>query len=175
MNSLQRIATFAVLKDRDNFERIVIFVNTHFDHIGAQARRESANIVLKLLDELSCKYGSECSIDSIPLFLTGDFNDTPNSEFYKNITINGVEIQRHGQKSIFTLSDASKISSRGGGFGPQNTFTGFSKNPVGSCLIDFIFVNSTVRVLQHYVVPHDLTHSILASDHLPVVADVYFQ
>lgn len=71
-SSLPRMATWVKLKFKDGGKPI-LFVNTHFDHIGKVARLESA----KLIRERITALGVDCSI-----IVTGDFNSGEGSEPY---------------------------------------------------------------------------------------------
>jgi endonuclease/exonuclease/phosphatase family metal-dependent hydrolase len=73
--ALPRIATWVKLRDRfDSTAPPVFFLNTHFDHRGAQARAESARLIRAKLTEL----GSGCR-----LVVTGDFNAAEGSAPYR--------------------------------------------------------------------------------------------
>ena len=64
-SSLPRVVTWVRLRDRQRPDTELVFVNTHFDHRGAEARRESAGLLRERLPELS---------PSGVWILTGDFN-----------------------------------------------------------------------------------------------------
>src|SRR5690606_33447864 len=70
--ALPRICTWGVFEDNQNGKQF-IFMNTHFDHVGVEARRESAKLILDKAKELA---------KDLPIILTGDFNvDETNSSF----------------------------------------------------------------------------------------------
>ena len=46
-----RIATWAKLKDKSN-GKIFMAINTHFDHVGVEARREGALLIIKRIKEI---------------------------------------------------------------------------------------------------------------------------
>lgn len=71
--SLTRMATWVKLKDKTG-GKPVLFLNTHFDHVGKVARLEAAKLIRKRLPEL----GKDCS-----LIVTGDFNAGEGSDPYK--------------------------------------------------------------------------------------------
>ena len=66
----ERIVTWAILKDKTSGKKLAAF-NTHFDHVGKVARRESAKLLLAKMHELA---------EGLPVILTGDFNGTVDSE-----------------------------------------------------------------------------------------------
>lgn len=72
--SLPRMATWVRLKDKSKEGRQVLWVNTHFDHIGKVARLESAKLIRDRIGTL----GKDCSV-----IVTGDFNSGEGSEPYK--------------------------------------------------------------------------------------------
>jgi glycerophosphoryl diester phosphodiesterase/endonuclease/exonuclease/phosphatase family metal-dependent hydrolase len=76
-SSLPRMATWVKLKDKKAPEaQPVIFVNTHFDHMGKIARVESAKVIRRKIAEL----GADCRV-----VLTGDFNSGEASDPYKTV------------------------------------------------------------------------------------------
>src|SRR5690606_34107843 len=89
--------------------------NTHFDHVGEQARRESVNLILKKISELNK--------DDHPVILMGDLNLEPSHE------------------SIQLLADAMKDSKDIAQlvFGPKGTFNGYDFDKPVTRRIDYIF------------------------------------
>ena len=64
-SSLPRVATWVRLKDKESDGRELLFVNTHFDHKGAEARKQSAMLLRRRLAEIA---------PDQPAVVTGDFN-----------------------------------------------------------------------------------------------------
>jgi endonuclease/exonuclease/phosphatase family metal-dependent hydrolase len=62
-----RIVTWAKLEDRKT-GNVIFHFNTHLDHMGQIARRESARLILKAVDSIAGKN---------PALVTGDFNAFP--------------------------------------------------------------------------------------------------
>jgi endonuclease/exonuclease/phosphatase family metal-dependent hydrolase len=60
-----RIVTWAQLKYKEKDKTIFVF-NTHFDHLGKTAQKESAKLLLSKINEIAG--------DEHPTFITGDFN-----------------------------------------------------------------------------------------------------
>ena len=56
-----------------------VFATCHLDHIGEAARREQARV---LTEELQRRYGNSRK----PVFLSGDFNDTPDSAVLRQLS-----------------------------------------------------------------------------------------
>ncbi len=68
--AITRIVTWAKFKDIESSKTFFVF-NTHFDHIGKVARRESAKLLLKKINEIA---------GNSSVIITGDFNATPGDE-----------------------------------------------------------------------------------------------
>lgn len=67
-----RICTWALLKDKVT-DKTFVMANTHLDHSTDQVRRQQINFLFAGLSDL---------IEQYPIFLTGDFNATPDSIVY---------------------------------------------------------------------------------------------
>ena len=147
-----RIATWAKLRERQT-GRVFMAVNTHFDHVGTEARRKAA---LLIIDSIRSIVGDQ------PAILTGDFNVNDQSEAYRTITTNE-----------FVLRDAFKIAEKREGV--EWTFHDWGKIPEAECeKIDFIFVTATGRVTK-CVIPHPGAGPTgYLSDHNPHFAHVEF-
>jgi endonuclease/exonuclease/phosphatase family metal-dependent hydrolase len=147
-----RIVTWAKFKDKQN-GNIFYHFNTHFDHMGEQARAESAKLILKKIKEIA----GEANV-----VLTGDFNCGDTEPPYQNIT---------DVTSPFHLTD-TKVISKIPHHGPNASFAGtFQISGLIDHMIDFIFVRGKMEVLRHATLS-DNWNGDLASDHLPVLAEV---
>lgn len=145
--ALTRICTWAELADAANADTFFVF-NTHFDHMGGQARRESAKLILVKIDEISAGY---------PVLLTGDFNSEAASEPYRIVT-----------DKLADTFNTSKTQHHG----PASTFFGFYVSPSNPGeRIDFIFTNARVTALRHGTLSESW-QGRYASDHLPVLAEI---
>lgn len=149
-----RIVTWAKFEDR-NTKKIFYHFNTHFDHIGKQAREESSKLLLARIPKIAGKY---------PFVVTGDFNATEDTNVYKILT--GKE-----EAGAFKLIDARYLSVNGH-FGGNSTFNAFKELEPGR-KIDYVFVGEDTRVLEHGVLS-DRWDGLWASDHLPVLAEIVF-
>ena len=146
-----RVATWAILKEKATGKEIFA-INTHLDNDGLIARKEGGNLLLKKAEELG---------KGLPIVLTGDFNDTPQSEAIKNIT--DVSKTNH-------LLDSKTISLKTSG--TDWTFHNFgrlaeSERP----LIDYIFVSKQIEVQDYAVLP-DTLNGTFVSDHKPVLSKI---
>lgn len=145
-----RIATWAKLRDKAN-DKIFMAVNTHFDHVGEVARRESALLIIRKIKEI---------VGDRPAIVTGDFNVNDRSDAYKTITTNE-----------FVLKDAYKIADKVEGV--NYTWHDFGKLPADEReKIDFIFVTPGIKVTRTFI-PKEDTSAIL-SDHNPHLATLEF-
>lgn len=146
-----RVATWAILKEKATGKEIFA-INTHLDNDGLIARKEGGNLLLKKAEELG---------KGLPIVLTGDFNDTPQSEAIKNIT---------DASKTNHLLDSKTIALKT--LGTDWTFHNFgrlaeSERP----LIDYIFVSKQIKV-QDYVVLPDTLNGTFVSDHKPVLSKI---
>jgi endonuclease/exonuclease/phosphatase family metal-dependent hydrolase len=150
--ALPRVVTWARLRDRQSGATFYFF-NTHFDHIGVEARAESAKLILRRIARIAG--------EAAPVILTGDFNAVPTEPPYRIIT---------DESDDLPLFDALTRSAQPH-HGPLGTWSGFSFPGEPGRRIDYIFVNDEVEVLQHAVLS-DSWSGRFPSDHLPVLAVV---
>ncbi len=147
-----RIATWAKLKEKKS-GRIFMAVNTHFDHIGVEARRNAA---LLIIDSIKSIVGDQ------PAIVTGDFNVNDQSEAYKTITGNE-----------FVLKDAYKIAEKVEGV--NYTFHDFGLEPMEKReKIDFIFVTPQISVQRAYIPEPAKGPTGFLSDHNPHAVHITF-
>lgn len=145
-----RIATWVKFKDKQT-GKVFMFVNTHFDHVGTEARRQSALLIIDKIKEI---------VGDQPAVLTGDFNVNDRSEAYETLTTNE-----------FVLEDAYKIAGKVSGV--DYTFHDFCRIPTKECeKIDFIFVTPQIKVIQSEI-PQEQPEALL-TDHNPQMAELEF-
>lgn len=145
-----RVATWAKLQHKET-GKIVMAVNTHFDHVGVEARKQSALLIIRKIREI---VGDRAAV------LTGDFNVTDQSDAYQTITTNE-----------FVLKDAHKIAEKVSGV--NYTFHNFTRQPLEKrSKIDFIFVTPHIRVLSSDI-PQEVEGALL-SDHNPQWIEMEF-
>lgn len=152
--SYMRVATWAILKEKATGKEIFA-INTHLDNDGLIARKEGGNLLLKKAEELG---------KGLPIVLTGDFNDTPQSEAIKNIT---------DASKTNHLLDSKTIALKT--LGTDWTFHNFgrlaeSERP----LIDYIFVSKQIKVQDYAVLP-DTLNGTFVSDHKPVLSKIIIE
>lgn len=146
--AIVRICTWVKLHDKWNKKDFIVF-NTHYDHIGVQARIESAKLIKKKIQEIA---------PTLPVILTGDLNVTPETEAIATI------------KSFLIDTKEATIEPA---YGPEGTFNAFKFNAPLKEKIDYIFVNKGFKV-QKFGVLTDSKDLKYPSDHLPIMARLFF-
>ena len=154
--AITRITTWARFYDKKNDRKLIVF-NTHYDHIGEEARRESSRLILQKITELA---------EGDPVVFIGDLNTTENDEPYMIITRPDAET---GEPLLFD----GFYHSVHGHHGPTSTWNGFERI-FPDRRIDYIFTDTKFRVVQHGILA-DSRDGKFPSDHLPVVADLEFR
>jgi len=147
--ALNRVCSWVKLYDKLNKKEFIVF-NTHYDHIGVQARIESAKLLKQKIQQIA---------PNLPVVFTGDLNVTPETEAIATI------------KSF--LSDAKAVSVEAP-YGPEGTFNAFDFNSDLKNRIDYIFVNQKF-VVQKFAVLTDSKEKRYFSDHLPVFVRLYIK
>lgn len=141
--ALPRICTYGVFTHKKSGRQIYVF-NTHYDHIGKEARLNSSKLIVQKIREIS---GFENTI------LLGDFNAEKDTEVIRVL-----------YKS--PLQDAylsAKIR-----FGQKGTFTGFDTNKIPERRIDYVFHSLDLKPLK-YGVDSRIIDGRYLSDHFPVI------
>lgn len=139
----ERICTYLLLKYKDSSKKIIV-LNTHFDHIGNEARIKSAEMIIKFLKDINKK--------NYPVYLMGDFNLTEESEPIKLIKM--------------YLNDSRLVSSSKP-YGPEGTFNNFKFTEMPKDRIDYVFVSEQISIKKYQVID-DFYNFKYPSDHLPV-------
>lgn len=152
---LPRICTWGHFKYKDTgFE--FLFFNLHMDHIGKQARVESALLVQQKMKEIG---------ENLPAILTGDFNVDQTSESYQVLHESGI------------LSDSYEVAQLR--YATNGTCAGWNPNTYTPNRIDHIFVTKNFIVEKYgvltdtYRIKNEATgmyEARIPSDHFPVKA-----
>jgi endonuclease/exonuclease/phosphatase family metal-dependent hydrolase len=151
--ALPRIVSWVELQESTSGKKFYVF-NTHFDHIGEQARIEAANIITAKLSMLPT--GSR-------IILTGDFNTTSGTEPITIIT---------NPNNKMAMTDSRQLANHPP-LGPDFAFAGWQLAGAPGNTIDFIFVSQPIRVIYHVIIATH-NHGFYPSDHLPVLAELEF-
>ena len=151
--AITRVVTWAKFKDAASKKTFFVF-NTHFDHIGKEARRESAKLLKQRVKEITGKN---------PVIIMGDFNSKPSDDPIK-ILIDANDPDK------FIDTKAISITPH---YGPQGTFNAFTPKETDNEPIDFIFLKGKWKVLQHATLSQTWGGRF-SSDHFPVFAKLSF-
>jgi endonuclease/exonuclease/phosphatase family metal-dependent hydrolase len=149
--ALTRICSWVKLRDR-TAQRQLVFANTHFDHKGVIARRESARV---LRERLAALAGAD------PLVLTGDFNCTDTDDPYRVL----VGENSAGTNSLALYDSYREIHSERQP--DEGTFHAFKGGATGA-RIDWILHSKDFRAVAASIVRP--AAGPFASDHYPVTA-----
>lgn len=144
----ERIVTWAIFNEKKTGVKFVVF-NTHFDHIGELARKESAKLLKKKIVEIA---------GDLPVILTGDLNLPPEAEAVKSL-LEGDFLLEARKSSNFV-------------YGPPWSFHDFGKIPTTyRKLIDYILVDKRIKV-NKYACIFETHNSVFLSDHNPVLVQI---
>lgn len=149
----RRVATWARLQRRSDGLRLLA-INTHWDHLGLEARRQSA-LQLRSWIALQRRPGEA-------VVLLGDFN-APLSEA-------SLQALLAPAPASLALADSRGISVEAV-TGTAITFNGWKPIPESGETIDHILVGPGLGVRRYHVLAEHFDGR-LASDHFPVIADL---
>ena len=141
-----RVCTYGRFRIKASNKEFWVF-NTHFDHVGVEARRQSVRLIKQKIQKLNK--------NELPVILMGDLNLEPET----------VEIEFLTSHYKDTKIAAEHI------FGPVGTFNGYKFNEPVSRRIDYIFTEGDVKILK-YAVLSDSKDLRYLSDHLPVFVEL---
>ncbi|KAF9123355.1 hypothetical protein BGW39_009024 [Mortierella sp. 14UC] len=171
--SNKRILTSVLLRHCESGVQ-VLALNTHLDDQGVTSRLESVKIILAHIasqqeqHRLNQEQQQEVEAthrqqQTLPIFLAGDFNSTPDEEAYKLLATK--ESPMHDMRNAVGKTDR---------YGHDNTFTGFESRPVDQKRIDFLFLSEGThwRIHGYGVLETRFEDGVFSSDHRPVVGDV---
>lgn len=144
--ALNRVCTYGLFRHKQSQQEIWVF-NTHFDHVGKEARAASAQLILEKIKQLNQ--------NNAPVILCGDFNTRPEEA---PAQILGAALWNTRDKSHLIYGDAAT----------WNAFE-FNKKPAGC--IDYIFTTPfpylTVKKFATLTNSYELKYP---SDHFPILA-----
>lgn len=145
---IRRVVTWAKFRVRSSQKTFFVF-NTHFDHQGVEARRESALLLKRKIQEIA---------GSSPVVVLGDFNAEPTSEPMQ-IMLGAT------QPRVYDARTQSLTPP----FGPTGTFNGFKSGELSDQPIDHILVTQEWKVTKAATLS-PTWKGLFASDHFAVVA-----
>lgn len=116
-----RMCSYVILKDKQSGESFT-FMNTHYG-FGDNCQTASSRLIKEYADKIS----------NLPTFITGDFNMTPTSLGYKEMT------------KYFT--DVNTVTTNYKG----TTYHGYNPESINDKHIDYCFINSKVTAVSYKV------------------------
>jgi endonuclease/exonuclease/phosphatase family metal-dependent hydrolase len=143
--AITRLVTIARFYDKQ-LKREFVMLNTHFDHIGKEARLMSGVMIQSLVQDM------QTNAQNLPVILTGDFNSERTEPPYEALVKDNL------------LIDTKPAND------PTGTFCGFAVGGMECVPIDFIF-HTKEWVLRNYRVIQDNDGKYYPSDHLPVLTE----
>lgn len=128
-SSLPRMATWVRLRDRKAPDAApILFLNTHFDHLGEKARVESSKLIRRRLAELA---------KDAAVIVTGDFNAGEGSGPYRALFADDAS----DVKLVDTYRAAKPQRDE-----QEGTFSGFKAEAKGGARIDWIAVSPQWKI-----------------------------
>lgn len=173
--ALPRICTWVQLKDKKT-NKIFFHFNTHFDHVGKQARANSARLIIAMIKKIA---------GNAPVILSGDFNVDQNNDPYKLIVNSGI---------LWDAYSTARVR-----FALNGTFNAFNSQAYTDSRIDHVFVSRKFKAIRYGVLtdsyrkplnesvlkarsdnfPGEVhlyqTDALLPSDHFPVLVQAQFK
>lgn len=146
-----RICSWGKFKDKVSGQ-VFFFFNSHYDHQGEVARRESSHLLLKKIREIA---GEKAIV-----FATGDFNAVPTDEPIITLAADGLLLDS------YTRSETPR-------YGTEGTFSSFQLDAPMQNRIDYIWVTKQISV-KKYAVLNDMQYGHFPSDHFPVMIQAAF-
>ena len=140
-----RTATWALMKDKATGNKFY-FVNTHLDHVGAEAQKNGLKLIVEKIAQIND--------DGYPVVLVGDFNMEPG-----NKTMAEIDVAMQSARNIAEKTDS------------HDTFNGWGK---GKGIIDYIYVSGFSSCLEYQTVTKRYEDRKFISDHYPVFARLIF-
>ena len=143
--AMERIATFAMFSDLKTGDTLCVF-NTHMDHIGMQARENSARLILRIIDQQK--------LWNKRLVVMGDFNATPQE----------TPVKLFAEKLQCAYNNSRETKQ-----GPTGTFNAFNTTDPVTKRIDYIFTRN-ISISHYRHIDDRRKNNLWLSDHLPVMA-----
>ena len=143
-----RIATWAKLQHKAT-GKIVMAVNTHYDHVGKEAQKQSSLLIIRKIKEI---------VGDQPAVLTGDFNVTPDDECLVEL-----DKQMQSARKIAKVTDNFTTYNGWGGIAPEKEY-----------VIDYIYVSGFSSVPEFRTDLNTYAGKPFISDHYPIVAVLCF-
>ncbi|HET9057931.1 MAG TPA: endonuclease/exonuclease/phosphatase family protein [Chitinophagaceae bacterium] len=143
-----RVCTYGLFQSNKT-KQLFWVLNTHLDHMGINARIESAKLITEKINKINVE-------KNYPVILTGDFNAQPSDEPIQYISNN--------------MQNTRAISNQPA-YGPVDTWNGFQFDQKPTGCIDYIFINKHPKIrAKKFATITDSYDKKYPSDHFPVLA-----
>ena len=142
-----RTATWAILKDKKSGNKF-IYVNTHLDHIGKEARKNGVSLILERIKTMNKQ--------NLPVILGGDLNVDPGDPCLAEI-----ETTMKSTRTTALKTDDSF------------TFNGWGKKEEAR-LIDYLYYSGFDNCILYEVIKKPYDGRKFISDHYPIKAVLVF-
>ena len=146
-----RICSWGKFRDKES-GKVFYFFNSHYDHQGKVARRESSKLLIARIKQIA---GTDATV-----FATGDFNAVPTDEPMVTLASDGLLLDS------YDLSEQPR-------YGTEGTYNSFKTDSEMMNRIDYIWVTKGTKV-KKYAVLNDMQYGRFPSDHFPVMIQVTF-
>lgn len=144
-----RLLTWALFRDKATDKQFYLF-NSHFDHLGPEAKLAAAHILVQSVREIA---------KGMPAFCTGDFNCDEYSKPYKTIIA-----------SQFLNDTFTAVAEPVNGIYPSGS--GYKEpKPKNSTHIDHIFFTPNAVRISNWELIIEGYNGMWGSDHLPIFVD----
>lgn len=144
----RRVCTYGLFKNKKTKQYVWVF-NTHFDHISAEARLQSAKLIVEKIKTLNSK--------NYPVILSGDFNSKP--------------LEAPAQYMLANMNSAAAEAQLT--FGGPDTWNAFKFHEKPNGCIDYIFVGRHPGIRVHKFATITQSYDTkYPSDHFPILADI---
>ncbi len=137
----ERVATLVMLQQKSSGDTLLA-VNTHFDHVGTEARMRGAELIVRTLS-------ADLRAGRRVIFM-GDLNATPDDAPIQFL-----------QKHLTSACPPDQSES--------GTFNGFDPALTVFRRIDYVWFSPADWKIESYEVPHPMRKGRHVSDHFPVV------
>ena len=141
----RRVCTWVVLQNKETAEKYV-HINSHFDHVGIAARKNSVDMIVNKAKEFA----------DMPVVFTADMNVVEGSENYKQFVESGVL-----NDTKYLAPDTMSYCTY------HDTKPAKHKDDV----IDYVMINDNFKAVSYKVVTEGVDGRFV-SDHYPVYADI---
>ncbi len=145
-----RFCTWAKMQTGEN---IFYIFNIHFDYRGNQAKKESVELIKRMVPAIA---------QGFPFFLAGDFNLAESSSGYKNLAQPPFQDAKH-------IADFT--------YEPKKSYNYFDPQRYSLWDLDHVFINKGMHILRYGVLNetyYDGEKYRYPSDHQPLLIKFYF-